>query len=308
MEAIVASNILMLRHRVLAMQEEGKKMEKKNVGFSVLVNGKPIKEYTHKCKTYVEGRHKSEFTLRLTNNTSERKLFVISVDGLSIMDGEKASIESNGYIVNAYQEVDIPGWRLDSEEVAKFFFTVKEQEESYAEQTGHSDKNTGVIGLRVYNEERPRTPMPYWHRGTEQWRDWPYRQPRETYSDDRFPNIRFGATRSANIIGSGAEATLSDFDLDALSEELGTGFGDATDFSTQSVNFNKGTLHMETAIFYDTLRGLKARGVPIEKPKRSKIHKEANPFPGDTFGCTPPNDWKPKKKRRNRSRRKSLTK
>lgn len=298
-------------------------MEKSNVGLSVLVNGKPIKEYQHKKKTYVEGRHGSEFTLRLTNNTSSRKLFVVSLDGLSIMDGKSASSDSNGYIIPAYSQEDIPGWKLDGDEAAKFFFTVKEKEESYAEQTGHGDANTGVIGLRVYNEYQ------YIRRPVLQPYVQPYLGPHWGDQTDGEPHRWAGSSTvnggamSANITSSitrGASSKMSksvgeavyaasaapqDFIEQNAADELGAGFGDAVDFETTSVSFTRASVLAEGVLFYDTLRGLKARGVPIHKGKKVKIKKEANPFPGDN-GCEPPKGWKPRRKTR-RNRRKELT-
>ena len=108
----------------------------------------------HNRQTYVEGREGSNFILRLTNNTPSRVLAVPSVDGLSVLDGKAAGKDSGGYIIEGRQTLDIPGWKLDGDTAAQFFFAGKKngQDDSYAAQSAQDTANKGVIGLRVYSE------------------------------------------------------------------------------------------------------------------------------------------------------------
>lgn len=126
-------------------------MEQRNYVLEILVNGKPIKEYPHKGSTYVEGRKSSEYTLRVKNNSSERVAAIITVDGLSVMDGKVGDYNSGGYIVPAFSHIDIPGWRLDNSKVAKFLFAAIDK--AYAAQMG-KPTNIGVIGCAIFKEKR----------------------------------------------------------------------------------------------------------------------------------------------------------
>ena len=133
-------------------------MQKNNLSVEVLVRGRPVKEFYHEDgNTYIEGRKNSPFELRIRNNNFNRVLVLPSVDGLSVMDGKKADSNSNGYIVNGFSALTIPGWRLDNSEVAKFFFQ-EEKGGGYAAQVGEGG-NEGVIGFMFFEEKV----VPEWH-------------------------------------------------------------------------------------------------------------------------------------------------
>ena len=70
------------------------------VELSVCVGDKPLHVYKDlEDDSFVEARKGSEYILRLRNKTLERVLAVVSVDGLSIMNGEQATPDSGGYIL-----------------------------------------------------------------------------------------------------------------------------------------------------------------------------------------------------------------
>lgn len=131
-----------------------------NYVFSVKINGKDAKEYLHGGETYIEGRSKSEFELHFKNNTSTKVKVVFSVDGLSVMDGKTASDKSSGYVVGAWNDIVVPGWRIDSGKVAKFVFRPQGEkndatyvENLKAEGFDVDAGNQGVIGCMVFKEK-----------------------------------------------------------------------------------------------------------------------------------------------------------
>jgi hypothetical protein len=74
----------------------------------------------------------------------------MSVDGLSIMDGKSAKANGRGYVLElGEQSFDIPGWRLNDEEVAAFVFAAVP--DAYASQMG-KPTNMGVIGATFFYE------------------------------------------------------------------------------------------------------------------------------------------------------------
>lgn len=73
-----------------------------------------------------------------------------------------------------------------------------------------------------------------------------------------------------------------------VQQTLGTGFGDATDFATQKAEFKRGDLLAMMVIKYDDRRGLKKRGIEVDRPAQTL----GSAFPADAVGCTPPTGWK----------------
>lgn len=118
----------------------------------VIIHGRPAREYLREAKTFIEGRRGTEFNIRVRNNSHRRACVVLSVDGLSVMNGKIASKEDGAYIINSHQYVDVPGWRLDNKDVAKFYFA--DLPNSYASQMD-KPQNIGVIGGAIFYERMP---------------------------------------------------------------------------------------------------------------------------------------------------------
>ncbi len=114
----------------------------------VTENGNTITEFTKDGLTFVEGRKGSEYKIKITNGTWTKIKVVISVDGLDIMTGKRATPNAGGYVLNAYETQFIEGWRISNDEVRKFFFT--NQKNSYNAKTGNDTNNLGVIGIIGY--------------------------------------------------------------------------------------------------------------------------------------------------------------
>ena len=130
-------------------------MRVKDFELEVLVNDKPVTEYSHKGMTFLEGRRGSEFKLRFHNKTNKRVLVVPSIDGLSTLNGQAATVDSPGFAVNAYKTIDIKGWTVNNETGAAFVFFDKEgnTQKIYAQSATGSVKNAGVIGVLVFAEK-----------------------------------------------------------------------------------------------------------------------------------------------------------
>lgn len=278
-----------------------------NVSISVIINGRELTEYKSPMnfQHYVEGRDGSEFSIVVKNGNSVDVEAVVSVDGLSVTDGEQAGQNSSGYLIPANGEVVIPGWKLDGKEAAKFKFSGKSGG-SYAEQAGHGPANLGVIGLMAF----ARKPS------------YSYRSPPlRAFGAPRGGDIRKGmsATRSvsytsadytqpwngpqlgsaslSNSVMGSANATseVSAMAPDAVAgaelatasvQNLGTEFGDATEFNTESVDFERGDLLAMMELFYDDRQGLKSVGIDV-----TNRTTRPSAFPADQGGCKPPANW-----------------
>lgn len=282
---------------------------------SILVNGKPVTEVDHNGHTFIEGRKNSTYELRFKNNTGQRVLVIPSVDGLSVIDGKNCGIDSTGYVVGAWGTLDIPGWTVDSSTAAKFVFKPQHSEgkdQTYAESQGKGD-NQGTIGFMVFKEEL----QPSIFVNTFVPQQNPF---------DNYPSWKFGGTtRGSSMGGSGklsasstrrvtkgiapGEASFSlggDLQNQVQDESLGTGFGKATGFNTSTTEFkrmNPTTPDYVFVFFYDTLRGLKQKGVPVERFNPKYVDNSVpNPFPDSPYvasdvGCRPPPGWSKKSRR-----------
>ncbi|MFA6042166.1 MAG: hypothetical protein WCV85_00720 [Patescibacteria group bacterium] len=223
-----------------------------SVSLSVVVHGKEVREIFHEEKMFIEAHLGSRFSLRISNNSPKRVLAVITVDGLSVMDGKVGKFDSSGYVLSPWSSHDIPGWRLSDAAVAKFFFGTLDQ--AYATQMD-APTNIGVIGCAVFNEP-DRTAF----------------RPHVLYSKGR----------------DSAPQTFGAFNSSLEGQGTGVGFGEEATHHVGRTTFNK-LLEPSAifAIYYDTREKLIQKGVPVDKPTVAV----ANPFPGQPGYCTPPKNW-----------------
>lgn len=278
----------------------------------ILVNDKPVTQYKHKGKVYIEGRKNSNYKIRLVNDSYQRVLMVVSVDGLSIQDGKPCGNESDGFLVNARSHWDIPGWMLDNKEAASFKFGAKGA--SYASDKGpEAIKNTGVIGVLVFTEKQEAGLNNVWPCFT--WNPYPYvSPPRDPYWYGGSGHYTYGASdikyqmnncvvgsaipvntnnslRSSGVCGQSMEAFAC-----ATSEvgSMGTAFGEATSFNTINVDFKRSsTVPVSTfIIYYDEVKVLNSMGIIMDWQEKSRHKKEAAPNPFPAGYCAPPKGWK----------------
>jgi len=121
---------------------------------------KMLRRICHEGEVYVMAPKKGSYKIRLYNHSNKRRLAVVTVDGVNVINGEDGDFEGSGYVMQPWEKVEIPGWRRDGEKVAAFLFRPEEQ--SYAAQTGRGTRNVGVIGVAVFDEKpvvRPNPPI-----------------------------------------------------------------------------------------------------------------------------------------------------
>lgn len=284
-------------------------MQTNNCELRILVKGRPVTEYFHEAQNFIEGREGTDFELQVRNKTNARIMAVLSVDGLSITDGQPAGPNSAGYVVNAYQTITIPGWKLTGDQAAKFTFGSRSS--SYVGQATGDESNCGVIGLMVWSEKKPVPVQTMWTNRLGSPTPWDYRGGdylgSGTYSNSVLRSVinKAGGNLSGSLgdIGSltaSASAATMDSNVsygDATTmstsvsvNNLGTEFGQATTFNTTSINFDQDAVIDTLAMFYDDARGLKARGIVLAQSVQTRATNTPNPFPA--MGCTPPKGWK----------------
>jgi hypothetical protein len=101
-------------------------------------------------RNLVVGEDGERYRLVVRNATSARFEIVASVDGLDVIDGQPASPDRRGYLVDPHGVLVIDGFRQTDSEVAAFRFG--KVAASYAARTS-GDANVGVIGIAVFAEK-----------------------------------------------------------------------------------------------------------------------------------------------------------
>lgn len=244
-------------------------MKHSYTSLSLIVKSKhPAVEYQHKGQTFVEGRAGSDFDIKVTNHSNYRVLAIISVDGLSVIDGEVAGQNSPGYIVEANSTISIPGWKLNGTSVAKFTFSGKK--ESYSQLSSGTTQNCGVIGVMVWSEQPQAISkkMVINYGPPANWGDGKV-YPMSSIARSNDPTMAMAQAASTNNIG--------------------TQFGEQAEFNTALGSFVKGAILETLVLYYDDAQGLKARGIKIERNAREALDQVPNPFPAGN--CTPPSGW-----------------
>lgn len=263
---------------------------------SVLVNGRPVEEHSHKGKTFIEARDGTQYTIRFKNNSWTRVLVVTSVDGLDVLTGKRADSESSGYIVNGYGSVEIKGFRADHSTVGAFKFVGKNG--SYAKSQGE-EGNEGVIGIRVYGEKQQPITITNTPPHIDIWPSlpwYPIPTPRPNWHDRFFCGDITFSSSSGNDIGtcklsSGSQSSIRQVNCCLTSStpsfNMGTTWGDKVTDKVVEVSFERGCLDTEFEIFYASKNSLIKAGVKLTKEKEVVVPKAfPSPF------ATPPKGWK----------------
>ncbi len=240
----------------------------------ILVDGSPAQTYYQNGETYVLGYRGARYTLRVSNHSSQRVEAVVSVDGRDVIDGRTADYQhKRGYLVPAYGQVEIDGWRLSNNQAAAFRFSSVAG--SYAARTG-SAREVGVIGLAVFPEryEPPYhayVPTPHPH---------PYYSYRDDYQGGPPPppaaKSDAGRADSASETPPAAAPQPSDASGALAQREkrtakerpgLGTGFGERVDSEIQEVPFFRQNTFQPAALLgvrYNDRAGLLAMGINLD--------------------------------------------
>jgi hypothetical protein len=112
-------------------------------------DGEALPTYSQKGRFYVQGNANERYIIRITNPTDRRIEAVVSVDGLDVIDGENGDLRKRGYVVPAWGETRIEGFRTSQADVATFRFSSVSG--SYAGQKGKA-RNVGVIAVALFEE------------------------------------------------------------------------------------------------------------------------------------------------------------
>ena len=130
-------------------------------GMEILVGGRPLTEYYHGGKTYIEALEGREYAIRLTNHTPSRVAVALSVDGLNSIDARHTSAyDARKWVLGPYESVVIRGWQTSSDTARRFYFTTESG--SYGAWLGRT-RDLGNITAAFFPESVPVAPYyPYY--------------------------------------------------------------------------------------------------------------------------------------------------
>jgi hypothetical protein len=227
-------------------------------------------------RRYVLGQMGQRYQVRIVNPTSSRIEAVVSVDGLDAVDGHPANLNKRGYIVPAYGDVTIDGFRTSLDTVAAFRFS--SVRDSYAARTRHA-RNVGVVGVAFFGERPP----PVVH-----YEPRPVRRasPAAEDAEQALPPPSPATAPSKSASGAAAAARPG----------LGTQFGETRESRVVETSFVRATASPMalSELRYDDRDGLLSRGIQLDPPARdprdaeNEMRDTAQAFPGSRFAQPPP--------------------
>jgi len=257
-------------------------------------SGGTIQTFWHDGSLYVSGQNGARYNLRLQNNTGERVEAVVTVDGRDVVSGQLGNYKSQrGYVMDPYGSVVIEGFRQSLDQVAAFRFT--DIGNSYSARRG-SPQHVGVIGVAVFKEYQPRrrpSPPPAVPIATR-----PYYEPHggDAGGYDYKRESSAPASKSAEAPSSSSspphggaydrdDAVYEEAAPRMRSNRLGTEYGESTYSSVREVSFTRKHKRRPDSlltVYYDSLDGLRARGVPVDPVYHHPPPLyPAQPFPND---------------------------
>lgn len=291
---------------------------------TVCVNNRPIREYGHQGLLFVEGRKNQPYTLKFRNNYAQRVLAVVSVDGLSVVDGEPADNDSRGYVVPALSQIEITGWRSSLDKTNEFVFDTKAR----ANSTQHKgeDTNCGVIAVKVFseklklndiqktlllitNEFEQHWPPCHHHHHHHYPYPYPYHYPAPPVTSPFDPFTTWCGITNEGAVRCSTAANDPDYSgctkannmsppddgpvnlsSNALAQEtpdfnLGTGWGKEKSDTVTETAFDRGVELACFSIYYSDAGGLKAAGIKVDK--KPEVSKPVLPRGFGGF-CRPP--------------------
>jgi hypothetical protein len=228
-------------------------------------------------RRYVLGQMGQRYQVRIVNPTASRVEAVVSVDGLDAVDGRPANLNKRGYIVPAYGDVTIDGFRTSLDTVAAFRFS--SVRDSYAARTHHA-RNVGVVGVAFFGERPPPVvhyePPPLGRAA-----------PTPPAEDaEQAPPSPSPATAPSKSAGGAASASRPG---------LGTQFGETRESRVVETSFVRASPSPMTLseLRYDDRDGLLSRGIAIDPPVRdprdaeNELRDTAQAFPQSRFAQPP---------------------
>jgi hypothetical protein len=268
---------------------------------NILVNGSRCKQYSHEGKIFIESKEGSEYTIEVKNNTWQRVLTVCSVDGLDILNGKPAKETNSGYVISGYSNGKFDGFRLSDNKVAKFVFDYKNASYAASKKDG-SEKNVGVIGVRIFNEKiQPQVTIKTVYLPTTIWVDQTWTNNitggygNSITDNSYYPKVtacscnnETNTNTNINYHKLGMCDMTHEYSSTARGFDMGTKYGEAKESRVVEVEFERGFLAFTQNIYYASRQSLIEMGIHLGNEKQVSFPE---PFTDKKYS-TPPPGWK----------------
>lgn len=238
--------------------------------------GQSLPEYASRGQWFVPGEPGHRYAVRMTNQTGERVLVVLSVDGVNAVSGQTANPSQAGYVLEAWENADIAGWRKSLDDIAQFYFT--DLPDSYAARTGRPN-NVGVVGIAVFRERATYPPYPV------------YRQPAPPIAESaREAQASSGseAARAASTPSAAADQAYSGMPQ----RRIGTGHGQREWSPVDQTTFQRASARPAQVVQmrYEAPDALIAMGILPRQWNWSRGDQTPRAFP-NSYVPDPPGSW-----------------
>lgn len=210
-------------------------------------------------RSYFQAFRGRNYSIVVRNTTGQRVGFVMAVDGLNVVNGERSRMAHNEsmYVLDPYETATIRGWRTSLSEVRRFVFV--DEERSYAERTGQANADMGWIRVHAFREHRPLA----WGRPKYNYRG---DEPRPLESEAPRAEAAPEARRDA------AKGNAQDLHGQRSMDESapGTGWGDRRHDPVQRTEFRAERSAVDRiSLRYEYANGLRALGIePVRHRNR----------------------------------------
>jgi len=246
------------------------------------VGGGSFPSFRHAGAIWVAGSEGQRYNLRLQNHSPDRVEVVVTVDGRDVISGRLGDyVKQRGYVLGAFETLVIEGYRQSLDEVAAFRFA--DLADSYSARLG-TPVHVGLIGVAAFVESRPRSRR--------------QQQPLAPPRGDPFPGESAAPAvgreadrpgKSPVRLGAAGSGARDSWAAPEQPNALGTEYGESTFSPVEEVTFkrkNRRTPDQLMVIHYDSMAGLRARGV-VEDPPARRWDRHS----GDFAPPPPPKDW-----------------
>lgn len=221
---------------------------------------------------YLEARRGGRYELEVTNHTGARLGVLLAVDGLNVVSGER-ELPSAGpgrmYVLGAWENVVVRGWRSSMEDVRQFTFV--DEQASYSARVNKANAKMGWIEVAVYRERpRPEVYQP-WRDESRGRLDAPEKAESSTADKRAAAPADQEAARGLGYTAPGA-APAPTMAPPATESFPGTGWGDRRRDPVVTVQFDPQARPAETlGVRYEYRSALVRLGVLPSWPPRDRL-------------------------------------
>lgn len=257
-------------------------------------DGSDFPSFRHGAELWIAGVEGQRYNLRLQNHSPERVEVVVSVDGRDVVSGRLGDYaKQRGYVLEPFGVLRIEGYRQSLESVAAFRFA--DLADSYSARMG-TPANVGVIGVAVFSEKLNKRR---------------HKLPLAPVEGDPFPGEDAAAAPSSSVVsgadksrrkaearGEGGGRDVS-WAAPEQPNQLGTEYGESTFAPVEEVVFKRRHSKKPDQLLvvrYDSMDGLRARGIVFDEPHRpirtwEREPPRPRPQPREFAPPPPPRDW-----------------